>query len=71
MTVKSNYYIIITRQYNDGLCHHYCKVELEGANEKTALERCKEFCNRFPKEEGWLIVLYYVDCSAQQLFRNN
>lgn len=71
MTITPNYYMNIARQYNDNRFHHYCDVELGCIGEETALERYAEFCNRFPKVEGWLIELNYVDCRIKEIATSN
>lgn len=71
MMVEPNYQMNIARQYNDGRYHHYCDIELGCIGGDIAKERYAEFCERFPKNEGWLISLDKVSCSAETIVTNN
>ena len=69
MTIAPNYSLNIARLHNNNQYYHFCDVELGCIGEETSWKRYNEFCKRFPKEEGWLIELTYVDCSVKTIAR--
>lgn len=71
MTIPSNYEINISVLKNDNRYHHLANVELGSHLPEDIMEKYRVFAEKFPKEEGYSLTLYEVDCRARIIERSN
>lgn len=67
MTIEPNYEINIAVKRNDNRYHHLAKVELGCHLPKIIEDTYKMFEEKFPKEAGFKLTLYKVECYMKEV----